>query len=58
MLNTLASVGDLSANLDNSSWCIVDCRFSLADALAGQRAYDEAHIPGSYYVNLETTLSS
>ncbi|MDC1528452.1 sulfurtransferase [Gammaproteobacteria bacterium] len=58
MLNTLVSVGDLSANLDNSSWCIVDCRFSLADALAGQRAYDEAHIPGSYYVNLETTLSS
>ncbi len=58
MLNTLVSVTDLSANLDNPHWCIVDCRFSLADAQAGQRAYDEAHIPGAHYVNLETTLSS
>jgi thiosulfate/3-mercaptopyruvate sulfurtransferase len=58
MLNTLVSVADLSANLHNPDWCIVDCRFSLADAQAGQRAYDEAHIPGAHYVNLETTLSS
>ena len=58
MLNTLVSVADLFANLQNPDWCIVDCRFSLADAQAGQRAYDEAHIPGAYYVNLEDTLSS
>jgi len=58
MLNTLVSVADLFANLQNPDCCIVDCRFSLADAQAGQRAYDEAHIPGAYYVNLEDTLSS
>ena len=58
MLNTLVSVADLFANLQSPDWCIVDCRFSLADAQAGQRAYDEAHIPGAYYVNLEDTLSS
>ena len=58
MLNTLVSVGDLSDNLDNPDWRIVDCRFSLAAVEAGQRAYDEAHIPGAYYVNLDKTLSS
>lgn len=36
---------------------IVDCRFSLADSLAGERAYTEGHIPGAVYAHLEGDLS-
>ena len=37
---------------------IFDCRFSLADPLAGQRAYDLGHLPGAYFADLDRHLSS
>lgn len=37
---------------------IVDCRFSLADPMAGQQSYDTGHIPGAYYLDLNRDLSS
>ena len=37
---------------------IVDCRFSLADPSAGQAAYEQGHIPGALYANLDLDLAS
>lgn len=36
---------------------IVDARYALNDSEAGARAYEEAHIPGAYYVSLSHDLS-
>ena len=38
--------------------CILDCRFSLADAKAGKQAYLDGHIPGAHYCDLEEHLSA
>lgn len=58
MLDTLVSVSELAENLDNPDWRIVDCRFSLGDVQAGQRSYEDSHIPGAHYVSLDADLSS
>lgn len=39
-------------------WCLLDCRFSLADTGYGARVYGEGHIPGAYYLDLDADLSS
>lgn len=57
-MDTLVSVSELAANLDRPDWVVADCRFSLADVHAGQKAYAEGHIPGSFYVNLDQHLST
>ncbi len=36
---------------------VVDCRFDLADPSAGERAYEQAHIPGALYAHLDRDLS-
>ncbi len=36
---------------------IVDCRFSLADPGEGRRLYEQSHIPGARYLDLEHNLS-
>lgn len=55
---TLVSAATLAANLDHPDWKIFDCRFSLADAHAGYRAYRQGHIPGARYADLNQDLSS
>ncbi|BBH23286.1 thiosulfate sulfurtransferase [Paenibacillus baekrokdamisoli] len=37
---------------------IVDCRFLLSDALAGEKAYADGHIEGAVYLDLERELSA
>jgi len=37
---------------------VVDCRFQLGDPEAGRRAYEEKHIAGAYYADLERDLSA
>jgi thiosulfate/3-mercaptopyruvate sulfurtransferase len=54
---TLVQAETLSAALDSDGLAIVDCRFSLADTEAGERAYREAHIPGAVYAHLDRDLS-
>ncbi|MFW5973107.1 MAG: sulfurtransferase [Bacteroidota bacterium] len=56
-LTTLVDVSALALRLGDPDWCIVDCRFSLADPEAGRRAYREAHIPGAVYAHLDEDLS-
>ncbi len=44
-------------HLDDPSWRIADCRYSLSEPSAGRDAYNKAHIPGALYVDLEKDLS-
>lgn len=37
---------------------VIDCRFVLADTHAGRIAYNQAHIPGAFYLDLAEDLSS
>jgi thiosulfate/3-mercaptopyruvate sulfurtransferase len=36
---------------------LCDCRFDLVDPLYGKKAYEESHIPGAIYVDLDHDLS-
>lgn len=36
---------------------VLDCGFDLADPLAGERAYDEGHLPGALYAHLDRDLA-
>ncbi|MEY4536731.1 MAG: hypothetical protein RL171_882 [Pseudomonadota bacterium] len=60
MYTTLISVEQL-ANFAKSSvqpLMIFDCTFDLMKPELGQQQFDEAHIPGAVYVNLDKHLSS
>lgn len=48
----------LFEHLDNPQVVIVDCRFSLANPQLGRQQYQESHIKGSYYLDLNQDLSS
>jgi thiosulfate/3-mercaptopyruvate sulfurtransferase len=53
----LVSVDALEAALGAGDLVLVDCRFSLADPGAGERAWREAHLPGAVYAHLDRDLS-
>jgi thiosulfate/3-mercaptopyruvate sulfurtransferase len=36
---------------------LCDCRFDLADPLSGKKSYEESHIPGAIYVDLDNDMS-
>ncbi|MBW7475591.1 sulfurtransferase [Paenibacillus oenotherae] len=48
----------LADRLNEDGVRIVDCRFLLQDASAGEKAYEEAHIPGAVYMHLDRDLSA
>lgn len=58
MFTTLVDTATLAAHLDDPEWVVFDCRFDLTKPDVGQRAYDEAHIPGARYAHLDRDLSS
>src|SRR5882757_4964706 len=39
-------------------WVIVDCRFDLSQAAAGEQAYHAGHIPGAIYAHLNRDLAA
>ncbi|NIV18155.1 MAG: sulfurtransferase [Woeseiaceae bacterium] len=53
----MISAEELQQSLGRTGLSIVDCRFSLLDPAAGRRQYDESHIPGAVYADLERDLS-
>ena len=55
--STLISTEELSEQLNNPAWVLIDCRFSLAEPDRGRQAYEEAHIPGAIYAHLNDDLS-
>lgn len=54
----LVSAEWLKRHLEDPEIRVADCRFSLADPLAGRFAYLGGHIPGAVYLDLETDLSA
>ena len=57
-LQTLADAETLAQHLDDDSWAIFDCRFSLPQPERGLQAYRESHVPGAVYADLDKDLSS
>ncbi|WP_299028164.1 sulfurtransferase [uncultured Thermanaerothrix sp.] len=55
---TLISPHELSLHLHRSDWVIVDCRFDLIQPDWGFRSYQEGHIPGAVYADLDCDLSA
>ena len=47
----------LQADLDAPDLRVVDVRSSLADREAGRRAYRAGHLPGAFFLDLDTDLS-
>lgn len=58
MFTTIISTPALAENLQNPSWTILDCRYTLADPNQGESEYILAHIPGAVYVHLDRHLSA
>ena len=54
---TLVDAATLAQHLDDSSWVVVDCRHALADFAIGRRLYEEAHIPGAFFADVEADLA-
>ena len=54
---TLIGAIDLAQHLRDADWVVFDCRADLVDPVFGQRAYDVAHVPGAFFIDLETGLS-
>ena len=48
----------LHENLHDPQVVVVDCRFSLIDIELGRKQYQEKHIEGAYYLDLNLDLSS
>lgn len=57
MPNTLITVAELAAHLQDPSWVVLDLRHDLAAPQAGRAAFEQGHIPGSQHVDLDTDLS-
>lgn len=49
---------DAFRRLRTDQWRVLDCRFELGEPDAGREAYQQAHIPGALYVDLERDLSA
>jgi len=56
-MENIVSIRWLLARLYESDLVIVDCRFQLGKPDAGRDAYNEGHIPGAVYLDLERDLS-
>lgn len=48
----------LAARLDDPNLVLLDCRFALEDPTYGARSYQENHIPGAHFADLNRALSS
>jgi thiosulfate/3-mercaptopyruvate sulfurtransferase len=48
----------LSLHARDSALRVVDCRFSLQDALAGQQSYGAGHLPGAVFLDLNRDLAA
>jgi len=56
-MNNIVSIRWLLARMYEPDIVIVDCRFQLGKPEAGREAYEESHIPGAVYLDLEKDLS-
>lgn len=56
-MSNLINSETLKARLDETRLRIVDVRFDLSSPEAGRKAYEDAHIPGALYLDLDKDLS-
>lgn len=54
----LVSLSWLREHLSHPNLVVVDCRFALSDPQQGRQVYDQGHIPGAFYLDLNQDLSS
>ena len=54
----IISVEDLHNNLGNENWFVFDCRFQLKDPAGGYKIFEQGHIPGAQFADMDTDLSS
>ena len=54
---TIVDAATVEAHLGDRNWVIVDCRHALGDFTLGRRLYDEAHIPGAFFADVERDLA-
>lgn len=47
----------VKSKLEEENIIIVDCRYNLLDHAYGMREYKKGHVPGAYFLDLETDLS-
>jgi thiosulfate/3-mercaptopyruvate sulfurtransferase len=57
-MSNLISVQELRERLDDPKFVVVDTRFNLKDPAEGRRAYEQSHLPGAVYFDLDQDLSS
>jgi thiosulfate/3-mercaptopyruvate sulfurtransferase len=57
-MKSIVPVKWVLARMYESDLVIVDCRFTLGKPDAGRQAYEEGHIPGAVYLDLERDLSA
>lgn len=55
--NTIVSAEALLLELGNPDLILVDARFALGDAQAGEQAWQATHLPNASYVHLDRDLS-
>ena len=53
----LVDCATLAAHLNDTGWCIIDCRHQLSEPDYGERAYAEGHLPGAFFMHLDRDLS-
>ncbi len=54
---TIVDAATVATHLDDPGWVIVDCRHALSDFTLGRRLYNEAHLPGAFFVDVERDLA-
>jgi len=54
---TIISAQELHDNLEYPDLAVMDCRFYLTEPERGFQEYEEGHIPGAVYINLDKDLS-
>lgn len=55
---SIVSAAVLQLHLDDPTWIVMDCRFSLDNSEAGVLAYKQGHITNARYAHLNEDLSS
>lgn len=56
--SSLIGAVEFAQRLHDPDWVVFDCRFDLADPAFGRQAYARGHLPGAFFLDLDTDLSS
>jgi thiosulfate/3-mercaptopyruvate sulfurtransferase len=57
VIQMIISQEKVALQLDSPDWIMIDCRFELAQPHLGREQYEQDHIRGAFYLDLEQDLS-